>query len=164
MTHFKTDTNAILHEQNNLNICANESCKNHVLTFDSVETNLASNKIYLTKRCDNCGYRLTVDHIFSDRASSMKPADHIGRKVIIESHIDDALVIVKQKLMQRLESKGDGSYTSIHEILGIITEEFHELVDAVKSDETFQVKDECLDLGVAAVFAIACINAGGLHW
>lgn len=69
------------------------------------------------------------------------------------------------KILQRLAEKGNGTFSSRHEILGVLQEEFTELEDAVRDGElTSEVRHEIMDIAVGAVFAIACIDAHALDW
>jgi NTP pyrophosphatase (non-canonical NTP hydrolase) len=65
---------------------------------------------------------------------------------------------LSSKIKSRLIEKGRGAFVSTHEILGIITEEYYELVDAVRSDVVDDVRSELLDIAVGCIFGIACIN------
>jgi len=88
-----------------------------------------------------------------------------GKRIpITEGQINDALEAVRQAILRRLEQKGHLSFASTHEALGIIDEEHHELTEAVQSNDHRQFENECLDIAVACVFAIACKRAGALDW
>lgn len=65
---------------------------------------------------------------------------------------------------RRVGEKSNDSLASIHEGLGIITEEFHELVEAVRSNNHAKVVDELLDIEVGCMFLRACIVEGTLSW
>jgi hypothetical protein len=69
-----------------------------------------------------------------------------------------------RKTYDALNKKGYGSWKSRHEILGIITEEFDELVKAVRCESEDRIKSELYDIAVGCVFAIACIERGNLDW
>lgn len=86
------------------------------------------------------------------------------RVQIAGEQIEEALEMFETMLFHRLKEKGYGTFASTHEILGIITEEFQELVDAVKNNSVGEVHRELLDLAVGAVFAIACINQKTIDW
>ena len=68
------------------------------------------------------------------------------------------------KLREQLDKKGRGSWLSQHEILGVVEEEHHELLDAIISNDHLAVKGELLDIAVACIFGAACITSGELHW
>ena len=70
----------------------------------------------------------------------------------------------RDRLYDRLNQKGYGTFSSTHEVLGMITEEYYELIEAVKSNKMSDVKDELEDIAVGCLFAIACINNGSLEW
>lgn len=71
---------------------------------------------------------------------------------------------VHEKLQQRLSQKGHGCFASSHEALGIVTEEYHELVAAVGSNNPADVDAEMLDIAVAAIFSIVSRQSGGMDW
>lgn len=73
------------------------------------------------------------------------------------SLLDGALSRIRCTAKERLREKGengDGIFVSAHESLGVIAEEYHELVVAVR--EHCGVADELLDLAVACVLGMAC--------
>lgn len=78
--------------------------------------------------------------------------------------VDMAQQKIRQKLEVRLEKKGHGSFSSKHEILGMMSEEYLELVLAVHSKEPGKLEEELLDLGVGAQFGLACYYKGSLQW
>jgi len=86
------------------------------------------------------------------------------RKTIRKEDISKALDAVSEALITKLREKGDHTFSSTHEILGVISEEHQELINAVTSNDHVEVARECLDLAVAAVYALACIEAGTLDW
>jgi len=83
---------------------------------------------------------------------------------ISEDRVAEAVKLLSSKIQDRLDEKGSHSYASSHECLGIIAEEYHELVESVRSNRLDDFEKECLDLAVACVFAIACKRAGALDW
>lgn len=87
-----------------------------------------------------------------------------NRKQVRKETIENVIDGVKAKLYLRLEEKGWGGLTSTHEILGMIQEEHHELVRAVQDGEREPVMDECLDIAVAAIFALVCDGDDTLDW
>ena len=86
------------------------------------------------------------------------------RKQIHEAHLHGAVIQISEALKIALKHKGSGTLSSTHEILGIVTEEYLELVDAVRANEQREVKEELLDIAVACVMGIACIDAETLDW
>jgi len=48
--------------------------------------------------------------------------------------------------------------------LGIVAEEYDELLEAVRSNDRKQVMKELEDIAVACVFAFACDEEDGLEW
>ena len=77
---------------------------------------------------------------------------------------DAALGVIRVATKRRLEEKGNGGFASIHEALGVITEEYHELVRAIESDDRKAIHGELVDVVVACVFALASDHAGTMEW
>lgn len=75
-----------------------------------------------------------------------------------------AIKRVADRLEDRLIQKGQGTWSSRHEILGVVTEEYHELLEAVHSGRPEEIGNELEDLAVAAVFGLACLAEGSLDW
>lgn len=71
---------------------------------------------------------------------------------------------LESALERRLKQKGRGTFASTHEILGIVTEEYDEFVDAVRANDRKMTMKELEDIAVACVFAFACDEEGGLEW
>lgn len=73
--------------------------------------------------------------------------------------IDAAIAEVRGKLIERLAEKGWGTFASSHETLGIIAEEYDELLEAVRGNDLMEVDAELKDLAVAAILGMASITA-----
>lgn len=86
------------------------------------------------------------------------------RKQITDSSINKGLITLTGALNHRLEEKGYGTFASRHEVQGIITEEYHELIEALKSNNTEEFRAELLDLAVACVFGVICIDSKTMDW
>lgn len=82
----------------------------------------------------------------------------MARKPVTKKSMNYAIDETLRKLVYRIEQKGGRSYSSNHEALGIITEEYYELIDAVKSNNNEHVKEELLDVAVGCLFAIASMK------
>ena len=63
-----------------------------------------------------------------------------------------------------IEEKGNKSFASIHELLGVILEEFEELKNAIHDNDYQLIHNELLDLGAMAIFAHASLYNGKLDW
>ena len=88
----------------------------------------------------------------------------IKRVQISKQQVDASLEILKKEIYRRLEQKGWGTLSSIHEISGIITEEYDEMKEAVISNRPKNMRDELYDIAVAAVFGATCIEAETIDW
>ena len=75
-----------------------------------------------------------------------------------------SLNMVRDKLQLRLNQRGTKTFASKHEILGIITEEYHELIEAVKNNDKHEFIEEILDVAVACVYGLACTIADTTDW
>lgn len=86
------------------------------------------------------------------------------RPLVDNDQIKVAIDDLRQVMKRRLEEKGRGAFLSRHEILGVIEEEYSELVGAVTEPEMAAVVDELLDVAVACIFGVACIKADFCDW
>ena len=85
------------------------------------------------------------------------------RKPVSSDLIWAAASDVKEHMEKVIMAKGDGAFSSPHEILGAITEEYHELVRAVRHDKpgnpaSEEIQHELKDLAVLAIFGLACFK------
>jgi len=77
---------------------------------------------------------------------------------------DSAIRVIKDALEMRLEEKGCHTYTSSHEISGLMDEEFDEMKEAVHRNDIGHLKKELIDIAVGAIWGIVSIDAEGLDW
>jgi len=95
---------------------------------------------------------------------TQKPSDKDHRQQITQKQAKDADSTVRMKLIDRLEEKGYGALVSRHEILGVLTEEYAEAIEAVTLKSIQEVRDELIDLAVGCIFGVACIDAEAVDW
>ncbi len=88
----------------------------------------------------------------------------MDRKTIDKSARAIAVGQVAEALEEAIEKKGKWALQSTHEILGLVTEEHHELVEAVRVGTPHHIKSELKDIAVAAIFALACMNEKTVDW
>jgi NTP pyrophosphatase (non-canonical NTP hydrolase) len=88
----------------------------------------------------------------------------MNRTQLTDEQIKMAVDKVTEKLQFRLNQKGYGTFASKHEILGVITEEFKEFVDAVHSKDYEEMKSEIIDLAVGCIFGLACFEEETIDW
>ncbi len=93
-----------------------------------------------------------------------KRSDKDYRPEITLKDVSDSSNEIFDKLISRLEEKGWGAWLSRHEILGFLTEEYTEAVDAVHAGTLGDIKGELKDIAVGCIFAIACIDNSTLDW
>lgn len=84
---------------------------------------------------------------------------------ITDEGLNDAFRAAQGHMCDVLNRKGRGSYASTHEVLGVLTDERSELVQAIQQKRGLAaIRHELLDEIVAALFAVACIDAGTVEW
>jgi len=88
----------------------------------------------------------------------------MNRKQVTQGSLAEAERLVRLNMETQLRLKGYGTFASRHEILGSVTEEYHELVDAVHRNDMFDCEKELADVAVAAIFGLACIKEKSLDW
>lgn len=82
------------------------------------------------------------------------------RPQILPESVNDAVAMLNINISLRAQQHGDGAYVNVHEALGIIAEEYKELIDAVQSNKLMDVRSELIDIAVAIIWAVAGINQG----
>lgn len=80
------------------------------------------------------------------------------RNTVSDYDIRACMRTIEARLNMRLEQKGKHTFASNHEALGIVTEEYHEYVAAVQSNKTEDVRNEILDVAVAALFGVISMD------
>ena len=86
-----------------------------------------------------------------------------GRKKIKWKKVKKSLKNLEKRIKEKLEEKGNGSFVSSHEILGVIEEELLELKGAIHSNlEIMDVREELYDVAIGALFGATCIESGGI--
>jgi len=78
------------------------------------------------------------------------------------------ILYMKAQILKELDKnimvKGAGSFTSSHETLGCVTEEYKELTDAVHSKDMKKIEEELLDIIGAAAWGLASLYNKTLNW
>lgn len=85
------------------------------------------------------------------------------RKQVEDRDIELVLDGIKTHLYMVLEKKGYGAFASRHEILGCVTEEYIELVEAVRSGIHLDVNEELRDVAISAIWGLVS-NRVGVDW
>jgi len=97
----------------------------------------------------------------------MKRSEKDHRVRITKDQINESKKLVSFWLDKRLEEKGCGALLSRHEILGVLTEEYTEIIEAAHSklpNSNNELISELIDLAVCCLFGIACIKAKATDW
>lgn len=71
---------------------------------------------------------------------------------ITDTQVDDALKDLKAKIVYQVSKKGNAPFHSYHEGFGVIAEEVSELLDEIRLNNGHLVKQESMDLAVAAIW------------
>lgn len=71
---------------------------------------------------------------------------------------------LQRETAMRLNEKGNHILLSRHEIIGVITEEYNELVRAVEQGSLADVEDELKDIVVGGIVALASLKTGEVEW
>lgn len=78
--------------------------------------------------------------------------------------VDRAMQSARAALVSAFEKNGWGIFASRHEMLGVICEEYSELLEAVRTGTLAAVKDELHDVAVACLAGIASLRTGKVAW
>lgn len=81
------------------------------------------------------------------------------RDQVSDSHLLTVIELFVEQLGKRLEKHGRGKYASAHETLGIVAEEYDELLDAVRKNDPQLVYEELMDIAVGCIFGVASMTA-----
>ena len=74
---------------------------------------------------------------------------------VTNDHLLKAIDALDSALRSAMASKGDKAFASPHEALGALTEEYHELIEAVRANDAEAVRGELLDNAIVAIWAVA---------
>lgn len=77
---------------------------------------------------------------------------------ITDQEIDMKLVVLRRHLKAAMAKHGATANASNLETLGDVTEEYHELVDAVRGNVEDEIYAELMDVAVAAVWGAIMIR------
>lgn len=79
----------------------------------------------------------------------------MNRPTVSDKILLQAIEEFTVNLGRRIEEKGRDAFISSHEMLGVISEEYHELIDAVRQNDPVDVASELADIAVACIFSFA---------
>jgi len=86
------------------------------------------------------------------------------RQKITQEDVNRGVEVVLAAMDRQFESKGTGALKSRHEIFGTVAEEMLELTLALYADPIEPFHEELVDVAVAALFGVICIQANTLDW
>jgi len=88
----------------------------------------------------------------------------MNREKITDEQVKGAIHLLTTAIAFRLQEKGDGTFASRHEIAGVIVEEYDEMLEALRSNNGTDFRNELIDIAVACVFGVACMDAKKVDW
>lgn len=80
------------------------------------------------------------------------------RTVVNTNEVERGVGELESTWLKRLDERGYGIFISDHETLGIVTEEYHELIQAVKNNDLENIREELMDIAVACMHGVASID------
>ena len=80
------------------------------------------------------------------------------RPQISSLELDAGFNDLNDAVAAKIAKHGYGIYLSNHESLGIIAEEYHELLSAVQSNNVADIRAELMDVAVGALFAVISLD------
>lgn len=80
------------------------------------------------------------------------------RIFVSQSVLQSAVALTVEYLKRRMEKHGVYSCIGPHETLGIITEEYQELIGAIHANDREETKKELIDIAVSCIFGLASLN------
>jgi NTP pyrophosphatase (non-canonical NTP hydrolase) len=79
----------------------------------------------------------------------------MSRPAIDEKRLDYILDTVTKRALLLWKKRERKVWVTPQEALGVITEEYHELIEAIHSNDRSEEFSELLDVAVAAIYAMA---------
>lgn len=74
---------------------------------------------------------------------------------VSEEVVQKTLKIFEAFLREKIKQKGNRVFYSSHEALGVLTEEYSELIQAIQSNRSDLIRAELLDVAVSAIWGVA---------
>ena len=81
-----------------------------------------------------------------------------NRVLVTDSVLQSSVALTVETLKRRLSKHGVFSAIGPHETLGIITEEYQELIGAIRGNNREETKQELIDIAVSCIFGLASMN------
>lgn len=85
--------------------------------------------------------------------------NNIKRPIINDTDIHDAIISIEDRLKEKIEKKGNLGFVSHHEALGVITEEYYELLKSVHKNKTHNYVEELMDVALSCIYGLASYRA-----
>lgn len=78
--------------------------------------------------------------------------------IITRKNLDEAMTIIRQAIESRMEQHGEHIASSIHEIMGIVKEEYDELSRELPNESPEAFRSELVDLAVASIYGAISVR------
>lgn len=88
----------------------------------------------------------------------------MSRTRLEDRHIKRAFDEIRAAFNVKMRSKGEHALCSTHECLGVTSEEFDELAQAVKYNDLELFEEELIDVGVCVILSLASKYSDSLEW
>ncbi len=88
-----------------------------------------------------------------------KLTTRVGRPQITDREIEAGFKFLNRRYERARKKKGRAAFASIHEILGKVTEEYTEMVEAVHKGDKRETELELADIAIACLWGIVSIRA-----
>ncbi len=75
-----------------------------------------------------------------------------------EEEIQIALKVVEEVLRNRISKHGYSKFASTHEALGVLAEEYHETIEAVRNNDMPEFLCEMLDCAISGIWAYVSLT------
>ena len=79
------------------------------------------------------------------------------REPASKTEISGVLQKLSEGLQKRIDKHGLGKFVSRAEALGVLAEEYHEVIEAIRGNNSQEFLDEMMDVAVSAIWAIVSL-------
>jgi hypothetical protein len=88
----------------------------------------------------------------------------LDRERVTKEQVEQGVKDLHAKIEERLLEKGRHPWASRHEVLGVITEEYQELIETVRNGGDAALCHELMDIAVAAIYGYINVKNGKTDW
>jgi hypothetical protein len=85
-------------------------------------------------------------------------SNYIERPDMGHDDVERIITGIKDQLYRVVAKKGTGCFISRHEVLGSLTEEYNEFVEAIHSKNNVSIMDELTDVAIVSIFGLISLE------